>query len=66
MTKHVRKVKALINGVFRGMEAPADTFSVNHYSYPHRSEQDAMRGDWKRVGDQLRDSMDRADVKTAA
>lgn len=66
MTKPVRKAKALIKGVLRGLEAPADTFNVNHYAYPHESEQSAMRGDWVRVGDQLRDAMTRTDVKTAA
>lgn len=66
MTKQVRKAKALIDGVFRGLESPADTFQANHYAYPHKSEQDAMRDDWRRVGDQLRDAMSRADVKAAA
>lgn len=66
MTKHIRKTKALIYGVFRGLESPADTFQVNRYAYPHKSEQEAMRGDWRRVGDGLKDAMARADVKTAA
>lgn len=66
MTKQILKAKALINGVFRGIESPADTFHVNRYAYPHVSEQEAMRGDWKRVGDELRDAMKRADVKAAA
>jgi len=66
MTKQVLKAKALITGVFRGVESPADTFQVNRYAYPHVSEQEAMRGDWKRVGKELRDAMARADVKAAA
>ncbi len=66
MTKQIRKAKALIEGVFRGLEAPADTFKVNRYAYPHESEQSAMRGDWVRVGDQLRDAMTRTDAETAA
>ena len=66
MTNQVRKAKALINGVFRGLEAPADTFQVNRYAYPHASEQEAMLGDWQRVGNEVRDAMARADVKAAA
>ncbi|MBI3938877.1 MAG: hypothetical protein HY323_18040 [Betaproteobacteria bacterium] len=66
MTKHIRKSKALIDGVFRGLEAPADTFTVNRYPYPHVSEQEAIRSDWKRVGDEIRAAMTRANVKAAA
>jgi hypothetical protein len=66
MTKRIHKTKALIGGVFRGLESPADTFTVNVYAYPHKSEQEAMRRDWERVGDQLRDAMTRRDVKAAA
>ena len=57
------KLKALINGVFRGLEAPADAFIANVYVYPHLSELDAMRGDWRRVGRGISDAMSRADVK---
>ena len=66
MTRQVKKAKALIEGVFRGLEAPANTFIVNNYAYPHASEIEAMRGDWKRVGNELRESMARADGKAAA
>ncbi len=66
MTKQLLKAKALIDGVCRGMESPADTFHVNRYAYPHVSEQEAMRSDWKRVGDELRGAMARTDVKAAA
>ena len=66
MPKIVLKTKALIDGVFRGLESPADTFTVNHYAYPHASEQDAMRRDWHRVGKDLKDAMKRADVEAAA
>ena len=66
MTKQIRKTKALIDGVFRGLEAPADTFNSNRYAYPHQSEQEAIRSDWKRVGDELRDAMSSTDVKAAA
>lgn len=66
MTKQIRKTKALIDGVFRGLEAPADTFSVHPYAYPHQSEQEAIRSDWERVGDELKDAVRRTDVETAA
>jgi hypothetical protein len=55
--------KALINGVFRGFDCPADAFIVNYYAYPHPSERDAMREDWYRVGQSIKDAMKRADVK---
>jgi len=66
MTKHICKTKALIDGVLRGLEAPADVFTVNRYPYPHVSEHEAIRGDWQRVGDEIRDAMTRADVKASA
>lgn len=66
MTKQIIFAKALIDGVIRGMEAPADTFRANRYVYPHASEQEAMRSDWKRVGDELRGAIKHADVKAAA
>jgi hypothetical protein len=59
------RLKALINGVFRGMESPADAFIVNTYTYSHASEMDAMRADWQRVGHGIKDAMKRADVKAA-
>lgn len=65
-----KRVRAFLEGVVRGVGAPADTFTVNTYSYPHASEQDAMRGDWVRVGNGLKDSMKRlenqGDAKAAA
>ena len=61
-----KAVKSFFYGVFRGVESPADTFVVNIYSYPHQSEQDAMRKDWYRVGNQLREAMKKTDVKAAA
>ena len=60
------KAKALISGVLRGLEAPGDTFVVNRYSYPHASEQDAMRQDWYRVGQDIKDAMKRADAEAAS
>lgn len=65
MGKAVRKAGAFIHGVFRGVASPADTFTVNTYAYPHESEQEAMRQDWIRVGNMLKDSMKRIDVERA-
>jgi hypothetical protein len=66
MAEMTDKAKALINGVLRGLEAPADTLAVNRYSYPQASEQDAMRQDWYRVGHEIKDAMKRADAETAS
>lgn len=66
MTKNILKAKALIQGVFRGIESPADTFCANDYSYPHKSEREAMRGDWRRVGNELQRAIKRSDGKAAA
>ena len=63
MGKAVRTAKAFIQGVVRGVGAPADTFIVNVYAYPHESELEAMRGDWKRVGASLSSSMKRIDAE---
>lgn len=63
--KTVGKVKALVRGTVRGLEAPADAFRVNQYAYPHRSERDAMRTDWKRVGDEIHGAMKRTNGKAA-
>lgn len=65
MGKALRKATAFIHGVFRGIGSPADTFTVNVYAYPHESELEAMRTDWIRVGNMLKDSMKRADVQRA-
>jgi hypothetical protein len=63
-----KAIQALIDGVFRGASAPVDVFVVHEYKYPHPSTQEAMRDDWRRVGDEIRDSMTRTerDVETGA
>ena len=63
-----KAVRAFLHGVIRGVESPSDTFVVNRYRYPHASEQEAMRKDWKRVGGDIKGAMNRAenDVKAAA
>lgn len=65
-TTMAERFKALIDGVFRGFNAPADMLIVNSYAYPHRSELEAMRGDWNRVGSGILDAMKRVDVKAAS
>lgn len=65
MTKQIRKTKELIRGVLRGLDAPSDTFRANSYKYPHKSTPEAMRGDWRRVGDELKEVIHREDVKAA-
>lgn len=69
-TRMGKLVKAFFHGVVRGVGAPSDTFIVNTYSYPHASEEEAMRSDWVRVGEGLKGSMKRlekqVDVKAAA
>ena len=66
MTKHIRKTKAFVDGVLRGLEAPADTFTINKYPYPHESEHEAIHSDWRRVGDEIRSVMATENVKAAA
>lgn len=66
-----KRAKAFWYGVFRGVASPAETFTVNVYTYPHNSAEEAMRGDWVRVGDEIRGAMKRLekqnpDVKAAA
>lgn len=63
----VNRAKAFLFGVIRGLESPADTYRVNRYAYPHRSEQEALRGDWLRVGGDMRKTIKREkDGKAAA
>ena len=51
------RARAFMRGVMRGAAAPVDTYIVHTYPYPHESEQEAIRDDWRRVGDTLRDSV---------
>jgi len=60
------RARAFFRGVMRGVASPADTFIVNTYSYPHESEQEAMRQDWYRVGEDFREAMKKSDVQAAA
>jgi hypothetical protein len=58
-----RRVKAFIGGVLRGVAAPGDVYVTNVYHYPHSSPEAAMRGDWARVGDELKRAMKRSDTQ---
>lgn len=60
------KAKALIGGVLRGPEAPGNAVAVNRCSYSHASEQDAMRQDWHRVGQEIKDAVKRGDAESAS
>jgi hypothetical protein len=52
MTKVISKIrKALgIRIPKPDLSLPAKVYRVNRYRYPHESEQDAMRGDWEKIG----------------
>lgn len=62
----VRRARVFISGMFRGLESPADLYVVNSYSYPHKSELQAMRGDWVRVGDQMQSAVTKLNGETIA
>ena len=61
MEKLVQKARSFLDGTFRGVASPADTFVSNAYVYPHASEQAAMRSDWVRVGNHIRGAMKEMD-----
>lgn len=51
--KRLAKIKILgisLSSIVKGMSAPAQVYTVNTYRYPHKSERDALRSDWERVG----------------
>ena len=48
------------------LSLPAKVYGVNGYRYPHKSEQDAMRGDWEKIGGDFRVSIEKAERETAA
>jgi hypothetical protein len=47
------------------LSLPAKVYRVNRYRYPHKSEQDAMRGDWEKIGGDFRVSIAKAERETA-
>lgn len=42
------------------LDLPAKVYEVNRYPYPHSSPEEAMRGDWERVGKDFRVAIERA------
>ncbi len=48
---------------FRGMAAPVTMYERRDYRYPHKSEADAIAGDWERVGGYMQRAIDRASSK---
>ena len=42
------------------LDLPVKVYEVNHYAYPHSSPEEAMRGDWERVGKDFRIAIERA------
>ncbi len=46
-----------------GMSSTSCVWIVNGYSYPHASEQEAMRSDWITVGTTIGSAMEKGDVK---
>lgn len=52
--------KGLIDSVLRGMASFVDAYVVHDYSYPHKSTETAMRGDWERVRAYFRYAVDHA------
>ena len=66
MGRAVRKARVFIRGVLRGLESPGDTFVVNTYSYPHKSEQEAMRSDWVRVGGEIQTALTKANGEASS
>lgn len=45
---------------------PAKVYQANRYLYPHGSEQEAIRGDWEKIGGDFRVSIAKAERETAA
>ena len=67
MSKQDRKLKSFFKGLDRGVQAPAQAFRVpNSYPYPYASEETAIRGDWERVGDELRQAITKTNGKAVA
>ena len=65
MGKTVRKARAFFGGMLRGIESPAEAFVINVYTYPHVSEQAAMRSDWIRVGGEMQKALTKLDGQTS-
>jgi hypothetical protein len=74
-SSRTKKVTARVRKAMRAMRSripkpdlslPAKVYQANRYLYPHGSEQEAMRGDWEKIGDDFRVSIAKAERETAA
>ena len=43
------------------LSLPAEVYRANRYCYPHESDQEAMRGDWEKIGADFRVSITKAE-----
>lgn len=66
MTQKIKIFKTSLSSIVKGMAAPAQVYKVNVYSYPHKSDLDAMRKDWELVGNAFRAVIRREYGKAAA
>ena len=48
------------------LSLPAKVYQAKRYLYPHESEQEAMRGDWEKIGADFRVSIAKAEREAAA
>jgi hypothetical protein len=62
MSRMVTNARCFFRGVIVGGGAPVGAFSANRYSYPHASELEAMRGDWCKVGGDMKVALEKAAV----
>lgn len=63
--KKGRRKSAFFIGFWAGLAAPGAVMATPSYTYPHASDNDALRSDWARVGTEIRGAMHRNDVKTS-
>ena len=66
MKSYFAAKSAYWSAVFLGMSSPYQVWHVNHYSYPHGSELDAMRSDWMQVGQDITKAIKKGNVQTEA
>ena len=48
------------------LSLPARVYRTSRYLHPHESDQEAMRGDWEKIGADFRVSISKAERETAA
>jgi len=66
MMRKIKIFKTSLSSIVQGMAASALVYKVNAYRYPHKSDIDAMRKDWERVGDAFKVVIRREHGKVAA